>query len=211
MNTEYSKFAVEMEILFPNFGKVPIYGGWGYSKEDAIIINKYDPMIDNSRPFNGIGLEYALIQHRNWFELIIHREVEDRFREVDFDMLEHRLIVDGDRLYDFIEYELTAFKYDDYREITDYAKGHGTEEFDENRHLKMRAEKRKYFKREIWFEISSFYGEDVFYDWDLFKGPFFFRTDGTPTPVIPPDPMELLWNLQVDDLRSKEKKCKTLH
>ena len=33
--------------VYTSFGSVPIYVGWGYSKEDAIVIDKYNIMIDS--------------------------------------------------------------------------------------------------------------------------------------------------------------------
>jgi hypothetical protein len=38
---------------------LPIHGGWGYTKEDACIIDKNDPIVDPESPipFYGLGLE----------------------------------------------------------------------------------------------------------------------------------------------------------
>jgi hypothetical protein len=42
--------------------EMPIKGGWGYTKEDAIIIDKNDPVVPKELPFDGIGLEYEIVK-----------------------------------------------------------------------------------------------------------------------------------------------------
>ena len=45
---------------------LPIRGGWGYTKEDACIIDKNDPIIDPDSPipFYGVGYEKIFVERR---------------------------------------------------------------------------------------------------------------------------------------------------
>ena len=54
-------------------GELPIKGGWGYSKEDAIIIDSNDEVVEKGIPFDGIGLEHIIVKKRLLEELIIIR------------------------------------------------------------------------------------------------------------------------------------------
>ena len=51
---------------------LPIRGGWGYTKEDACIIDKNDPIIDPDSPipFYGVGYEKIFVERRIYLELI---------------------------------------------------------------------------------------------------------------------------------------------
>ena len=44
---------------FPSVGDMPIMGGWGYSIDDAVIINKNDPTVEKGMPFDGNSGESA--------------------------------------------------------------------------------------------------------------------------------------------------------
>ena len=52
---------------------IPVRGGWGYSAEDACIIDKNDPIIDpdGPMPFYGVGFEKIFLERRIHMELII--------------------------------------------------------------------------------------------------------------------------------------------
>ena len=45
---------------------IPVRGGWGYSAEDACIIDKNDPIIDpdGPMPFYGVGFEKIFVERR---------------------------------------------------------------------------------------------------------------------------------------------------
>ncbi len=51
------------QVLIEDFkslgSKMPIKGGWGYTQEEAIIIDKNDPD-NNAILFDGVGLEYHI-------------------------------------------------------------------------------------------------------------------------------------------------------
>ena len=43
-------------------GELPLGGGWGYTKDDAVIIDKNDPVVPEGLPFDGVGIEYILLK-----------------------------------------------------------------------------------------------------------------------------------------------------
>jgi hypothetical protein len=177
-------FKNTLESIYDYIGDLPLNGGWGYKKEDAVIINKYDLMVDQSYHFNGIGLEYFLIRHRNWTELITFKKEDEQFSEIEFNMLEQNLHFDEKHIYDHVVYEITCFRSSDYKILQEeWETKYGSTDFDINEHTRKRESKKVIFTKEIWFEISSFYGEEIYYNWDLKNGPFFQRNDGTKCPV----------------------------
>ena len=56
------------EILAADFkslgGELPIHGGWGYSREDAVVVDKDDPVVSKGIPFDGVGIEYIFVEKR---------------------------------------------------------------------------------------------------------------------------------------------------
>ena len=62
------------EILAADFkslgGELPIHGGWGYSLEDAAVIDKNDPTVPSGMPFDGVEIEYVFVEKRIYEELL---------------------------------------------------------------------------------------------------------------------------------------------
>jgi hypothetical protein len=48
----------------PSMGSIPILGGWGYTQDDCVIINKNDSSVNQSMPFFGVALEYLFVEKR---------------------------------------------------------------------------------------------------------------------------------------------------
>jgi hypothetical protein len=60
------------EILAADFksgGRLPARGDWGYTRKDAVIINRNDPVLPQGLPVDGVGLEYAFGEKRIYKEL----------------------------------------------------------------------------------------------------------------------------------------------
>ena len=51
-----------IESDFKSIGSIPIKGGWGYTKDDAVIIDKDDHSVPKDMPFNGIGIEKIFVE-----------------------------------------------------------------------------------------------------------------------------------------------------
>ena len=154
------------EVMFDIYhylGELPISGGWGYTKEDALVIDMNDPIVDKNVPFNGIGLEYTFAQHRTYLELITGREEGDRFSDIQFETIGQELIHgDNGKKYDKLILNISALRNQDYKELKkSWENNVSNEEFDQDAHWKRDKQLRMRTKREFWFEISSFYGQNI--------------------------------------------------
>lgn len=154
------------EILASDFkslhGGLPIRGGWGYTKEEACIIDKNDPLVDPSIPFDGIGVEYAFVEKRIYEEMIIFRPEDERFSGIRWNLREQYLLHDAGRDFDRLVFDITAFRDNDWEQLkAEYEgpQGYGHPNFDEEAHEKKRQEKMVRITKEFWFDITSFYGQ----------------------------------------------------
>ena len=154
------------EILAADYGNMggilPIKGGWGYTKEDACIIDKNDPVADKNMPFNGVAIEYSFIERRIWEEMIVFRRKDERFAGIKWILLNQELVHGNGRFYDMLEFEITALP----RQVWEALKsewegpnGYGSDGFDEDEHEIRRARSQVTITREFWFDITSFFGK----------------------------------------------------
>jgi hypothetical protein len=146
-----------MYDIFPSLGKLPISGGWGYTKEDAVIINKPN----DGMPFNGISLEYTFSKYRTYLELITARDEDDRFSGIEFETLNQTLYKgENGKPYDMLLVKISALRDKDFEMLKEvWEQNYENDDFDKEAHMKRDKELRIEFKREFWFEISSFYGQ----------------------------------------------------
>lgn len=143
--------------VFPYLGELPVSGGWGYSKDSAVVIEKPN----NEKSFNGVALEYEFAKHRTFLELITLRDPDDRFSGIEFSTIKQELHdgVDGKK-YDMLLVRISALRDQDFEELKRiWEKNYQNEDFDKNAHMKKDQDLRIIFEREFWFEISSFYGK----------------------------------------------------
>lgn len=154
------------EILAADFkslrGGLPIRGGWGYTQADACIIDKNDPLVDPSLPFDGVGVEYLFVEKRIYEEMIIFRPDGEKFSGIEWNLQEQNLLHEGGRYFDRLVFEITAFRDNDWEELkTEFegSQGYGHPDFDGEAHERKRQEKMVRFTREFWFDITSFYGQ----------------------------------------------------
>ena len=143
-------------------GELPIHGGWGYAQADACIIDKHDPIVDPTVPFDGVGIEYIFVEKRIYEEMIIFRPENEKFSGICWDLEIQKLIHVGDRMFDQLIFDVTAFLDKDWEELkVEYEgpKGYGTPWFDEHAHEVKRKNKMVCLKSEFWFDITSFYGK----------------------------------------------------
>jgi len=153
------------QVIFEDYkslnGELPIAGGWGYTKADAVIIDKNDPVVPEGLPFDGVGIEYVFAEKRIYEELIIFRVLGEPYAGIRWDRVEQRLESHDGRNYDILNYEVTAFLESDWYELK--------EEFESNNffenspegyqaHQKKREGKMISYTTEYWFDITSFLG-----------------------------------------------------
>jgi hypothetical protein len=159
--TESPKFILESDFTSLR-GRLPIAGGWGYSKEDACVIDKNHPDLDPSEPFDGVGVEYIFVQYRTYEEMIVTRRDDERFSGIGFKLIKQSLLQDNGRTYEKIDFEITAFTDKDWEELKEEYEGpngYNSPDFDLEMHDKKRREKMIKFESECWFDITSFYNK----------------------------------------------------
>lgn len=156
------------EILAADFkslrGVLPIRGGWGYSQEDACIIDKNDPLVDPSVPFDGVGLEYVFVEKRIYEEMIIFRPDGEKFSGIRWNLQQQSTFREGWMVFDKLVFEITAFPHKDWEELKaefEGPQGYGHPEFNDEAHERKRQEKMVRLTREYWFNITSFYGQGL--------------------------------------------------
>ena len=154
------------EIIGADFkslaGELPINGGWGYSKEDAVIIDKDDPVVAKDVPFDGIGIEYIFVEKRIYEDLIIFRPEDDKYSGIKWNLLEQRLINREERYYDILSFEVTAIpdlNWETLKEEWESNDGFQGSESELKAHIEKRNSKTIRYTTEYWFDISSFYEE----------------------------------------------------
>jgi len=151
-----------LENDFPSIGNLPISGGWGYSKDACIIIDRDDPTVSKEMPFDGISVEYIFIEKRIYKELIVFRPKGYQFSGIEWNLNEQRLESVKNRYLDFLSFKVTAFPDDDW----DYLKkawetnnGFIDSLTDLTLHQKEREKRICYYNTEYWFDITSFFGK----------------------------------------------------
>ena len=141
---------------------LPISGGWGYSKSDAVIIDRLHPAAANFNPFNGLSVEYAFAQLRMYEELIGTRPVGSQHAGSQIKLLDQKLIVDEDgKKYDVLRFNITALPlavWEALKAEWEGPDGFRSPDFDEDQHTIKRDAATVHYVGEYWFEISSFFG-----------------------------------------------------
>jgi len=155
------------EILAADFkslgGELPIRGGWGYSREDAVVIDKDDPVVSKGIPFDGVGIEYIFVEKRIYEELIIFQPKGSGYSGIEWNLLEQRLISYEDRSYDVLSFEVTAIPAADWEALKaewESNNGFQASESELKAHEEKRSEKTIRYTTEYWFDITSFYGSN---------------------------------------------------
>ena len=137
-------------------GGPPISGGWGYTKEEACVIEKDDPVVNPELPFDGVSVEYLFVEKRIYEEMIIFRPKGYAYSGIEWRLLSQSLIHDRGRVYDHLVFEVTAFEDADWVSLrAEFNRlGSAMEE-----HLQRQQSLMNTFKRDFWFDITSFYGK----------------------------------------------------
>jgi hypothetical protein len=150
-----------IEADFPSVGKLPISGGWGYDQATACIIDKDDPCVDPTVPFNGVAIEYLFAEKRLFEELIVFRPRGHQYCHIEKRRIMQRLTQLDGRTYDVLVFEVTAFREDDFnflKETYEGPNGFINPDFDRQAHEELHRSLMRRGTREYWFDITSFFG-----------------------------------------------------
>jgi hypothetical protein len=147
------------EILAADFNA--LRGGWGYTKEDACIIDKNDPIDDPSTPFDRVRLEVMIVEKRIYAEMITFRPAGEKFLEIRWKSKKQQIIQEEGRVFDKLTFEITAFHERDWDELISALagpQGYESPKFNPEAFQRKMQEKMLCLTREFWFDVASFYG-----------------------------------------------------
>jgi len=152
------------QIIFDDFKiDLPISGGWGYSIETACVIDKKDPTVNKDIPFNGVAIEHIFIEKRIYEEMIIFREAHEKYAGIRWNQIEQALIHQDNKSYDKLIYSVEGFTDEVWNVLTSRF-----EEIEKSGKHELMAELDSYresktyrFEREFYFDITSFYGQQL--------------------------------------------------
>ena len=126
-----------------------ISGGWGYSPEDAIILEPTPDMVPT---------EYLIVEKRLYEELIIYRTKGDQYAGIEWNLQKQSLATIDGRKYDHLVFDVTAFHDSDWDYLSnDWASNHGYVDDPEGKakHEAERQKRQVHFVAEYWFDISK--------------------------------------------------------
>ena len=152
----YLKNSIDLDL--------PISGGWGYSMDDCVIINKADPIVEQGLPFDGVQIEYTFVEKRIYAELIVFRPSEDRFTGIHWECSSQLLKEINDRKFDVLNFRVSAFTDRDWEFLkADWEENDAYVDNEEGRerHLQERLLRTCFYDTEYWFDITSFFGQAV--------------------------------------------------
>ena len=130
----------------------PVSGGWGYSREDAIVVQGQAPFRIGEGVCNLASLEKQLTDFRVNEELWHQRPEKDRFGYFKWFFKEQQLIRDKERVYDCINIKVICTPLQNYQEIRQLT--------DENMFASRLFRESRTYKEYIWFDITDPYGKD---------------------------------------------------
>jgi len=148
------------KIILEDFNvDLPISGGWGYSIDTACVINKNDTYLNNEIEFDAIEIEQIFVEKRIYEEMIIFRNKDEKYSGIRWEIESQKLITLEDKKYDHLIFNVIGFTNEVWDELTSRF-----EAIKENEQWELMDELNAYresksikFKREYYFEITSFF------------------------------------------------------
>ena len=141
------------QIILEDFKiDLPITGGWGYDFESACVIDKNDPIVNQTIPFNGVSIEYIFVEKRIY---------DEKFSGIRWDLEKQELLFQNEKPYNKLTFKVVGFADEVWEELTrrfEELKNKG--QLDLLPELDAYRDSKAYrFTREYYFNISSFYGQ----------------------------------------------------
>ena len=138
--------------------QLPIAGGWGYEKEDAVVIFKRDPAHTSVAPYKAIDIEMQFVKCRLIFELIWTREHDEKYEDVRWDIAQQKVRRIEGRTYDVLDLKVSATPRNEWLisksewESKDWQSEEEEDLFRINYESKMHVTNSQF-----WFDISDFF------------------------------------------------------
>jgi hypothetical protein len=149
------------QIILEDFKMdLPIRGGWGYDFDTACIIDKNDSTVNPNMPFDGVSIEYILVEKRIYEEMIIFRQSDEKYSGIRWDLEKQELLSRDKNRYDKLIFNVLGFSDAIWDELTSrFEEIQKSGEFEKMAELDAYRESKAYrFKKEFYFDITSFYG-----------------------------------------------------
>lgn len=149
------------QIIFEDFKMdLPIAGGWGYDFDTACVIDKNDSTVNPNMPFDGVAIEYVFVEKRIYEEMIIFRQSHEKFSGIRWEFEYQELLSRGEKRYDKLIFDVVGFSDAIWNELTSRFEAiQKSGELEKMLELNAYRETKAYrFKREFYFDITSFYG-----------------------------------------------------
>ncbi len=125
--------------------KLPVTGGWGYTKEEAVIIT------DDSMP--AMQVEYMFVTAHATIVMNLTQPKEKRYGGINVKELSRESLTQNGENIEKVEYEISGMLENVYADfIKEYKENHGDEKFDLNGHFKRRDENTLKIKQTFWFK-----------------------------------------------------------
>ena len=159
INIQPSLKEVCASYTFPK-EEMPINGGWGFTKEDTIIIDKNDSVVSQEEVFDGVGLEYSIVTKRIDLEFTYLQKDSASYRDVKWKLIQQEALTDKGRIFDKLTIKITALPFEAWKSRKIEWKENGYKpDFDKEWFKAKTLELTQYCYREFWFDITSFYGQ----------------------------------------------------
>ena len=129
---------------------LPVEGGWGYTRDLATVLT------GNPQGLPVTQLEHMLASMRAYLEMNMTLPKEERYGSINLNEKSREEVVEGEKLYHKVTYEITAMKEDTYAAFIDeYKEGYGKDGFDMEAHFQRRKEATLVRLEPYWFEVSQ--------------------------------------------------------
>ena len=134
-----------------------IRGGWGYGREDAVIVYSFDEEINPNQHFDGISLENVCIHYRILEEAEFAHEA--KYTGINWKLTEQKLLHGDDGIpYDLETVEVTMFTPEDWDFLKNDWESHDGYKDDEEgklNHEALREERIIRFTEVFWFNVMN--------------------------------------------------------
>jgi len=141
------------EVIKSAFGvDLDIDGGWGYTQEDALIIN------DASIPL--AQLQHTLCSIRAHLEMSMTLPKEERYGAINVNEIKREEKEFNIRKYDIITFEVSGMLEEVYKKFIDeYKAGQDSDSFDIKDHFDRRKKETHGRQEAFWFDVTNIKGE----------------------------------------------------
>lgn len=145
------------ESIFRSVGTFPISGGWGYSMDNACVI---EPNLHvGTSPFDGYSWEKVITEKRIFLELITTRAEGEDFNKLQWNMVSQALVSESDKKYDKLIYTVSGIPTTAWKALEEKANSAQRDGLPlDMRWIKDAEAERQYFSTEYWFDITNFFG-----------------------------------------------------